>query len=288
MNMSIAQDMKNITENIEVSYGERMSWLTDVIKDSQQIIKNGQQMMSRIHGENKEGAEVVVELLSHFRNDHKAMAEALGAFLGESESSRISDLKETMSSIKEAISSIQARQREREEEVALLIKKFEDELHKMASKLKSFLSKSESGRLEEFKNMLAEIKSKQRAREEEVAERLAAIRKDMGQAGVHWQNLAKIMASKRSGKRVPITEVPKEAEVPKKVEKAAEEAFTEGELKVKTLALIEEDPKGISLKRLGSKLGVPYVRLARPINELLDEGKVVKRDSLYFPASTEA
>lgn len=285
--MPIAQDMKNTTENIEVSYGERMSWLTDVIKDSQQIIKDGHQMMSRIHGENKEGAEAVVKLLSHFRNDHKAMAEALGAFLGKSESSRIADLKETMSSIKKAISSIRVRQREREEEVALLIKKFEDELHKMATKLKTFLSKSESKRLEEFKNMLAEIKNKQRAREEEVAECLAVIRKDMSQARVHWQNLAKIMASKRSGKRVPITEVPKEAEVPKKVEKAAEEAFTEGELKAKALALIEENPKGISLKRLGTKLGVPYVRLARPINELLYGRKVVKRDSLYFPTPTE-
>lgn len=289
--MPIAQDMKNITEEIEVSYGERMSWLTDVAKDSDQIIKDARQTMSRIRGENKEAANAVAKLLLHFRNDHKAMAEALSAFLGESKSTRMAEFKEMLSAIKEVLSAIQARGREREEEVAALIKKFEDELGEMATKLKAFLSKSESTRLEEFKKMLADIKSKQRAREEEVAGLLTASQKDISQARTHWQNLAKIMASKRTGKRVPITEVPKEAEVSKRVEEAAEKAFTEGELKVKALSLIEESPKGISLRQIGSKLKVPYIRLARPIKELVDEGKVVKRDSLYFsyiPASTEA
>ncbi|MBU3895788.1 hypothetical protein KKG36_00475, partial [Patescibacteria group bacterium] len=116
---------------------------------------------------------------------------------------------------------------------------------------------------------------------------LTATREDMSEARNHWQNLAKIMASKRTGKRVPITEVPKEAEVPKRVEEAAEEAFSQGELKVRALTLIKESPKGISLKQLGSRLKVAYIRLAKPIKELRDEGNVVKRDSLYFLASVE-
>lgn len=257
--MPIAQDMKNLTEEIEVSYGERMSCLSDLGKDTHQ-------------------------LLSRFKNEHKGMAEALATFLGESESTRVADVKEMMSAIKETLASIQTRQREREEEVAILIKKFEDELKEMAANLKTFLGKSEERRLEEFKKMLADIKSKQRARKEEIADLLAAFQKDISEARNHWQNLAKIMASKRTGKRVPIAEVPKEAEVPKRVEEAAEEAFGGGELKAKALALIEENPKGISLKQLGTKLRVPYIRLAKPIKELLDEEKVVKRDSLYFPA----
>lgn len=254
--MPIAQDMKKITEDIEVSYGERMSWLADLTKGTHQ-------MMSR------------------FRNDHQALAKALGAFLDESESTR-------MARFKEMLSSIQTRQGEREEEVASLIKKFEDELEEMAAGLKALLSKSESKRSEEFKSMLSAIKSRQKAREEEIARLLSEYHKDIKEARAHWQNLAKIMASKRVGKRVPITEVPKEAEVPKRVEEAAERAFTEGELKVKALALVEESPKGISLRQLGSKLRTPYIRLAKPIRELMDERKVVKRDSLYFPVPTEA
>lgn len=261
--MPIAQDMKNITEEIEVSYGERMSWLSELGKDTHQ-------------------------LLSRFKNEHKGMIEDLATFLGESTSTRKANVKKMMSDVRETISSIQTRQREREEEVASLIKKFKEELDEMATELKALLSQSESKRLEEFKSMLAAIKSKQRAREEEVAELLAAFQKDISEARNHWQNLAKIMASKRTGKRVPIAEVPKEAEVPKRVEEAAEEAFGQGELKTKALALIEESPKGIGLKQLGNKLRVPYIRLAKPIKELLDEGKVVKKDSLYFLASAEA
>jgi len=267
--MPIAQDMKNITEDIEISYGERMSWLSDFEKDTHQ-------MMNRIHGENKEAAGAVARLLSHFGNDHKAMAQTLAGFLNESESSR-------MANFKEMLSAIQSRQKDREEEITFLLKKFEDELEEMAAELKTFLGKSESRRLEEFKDILAAIKSKQRAREEEVAELLTDSRKDIKEARSHWQNLAKIMASKRTGKRLPVTEVSKEAEVPKKVEKEAEEAFKEGDLKAKALALIGENPKGVSLSNLGSRLGVSYIRLARPIRELQDKGKVVKRDSLYFP-----
>jgi len=265
--MSIAQDMKNITEDIEVSYGERMSWLADSMKDTHQ-------MMNRIGRENKEAADGVTKLLAHFRGDHKAMAEALAAFLGESESTRIAEFKEMLADI-------QSRQREREEEVAELMDRFAKEIKEMASQLKEFLSESESQRLTEFKAFFSDV-------QRQTQEILTATREDMSEARTHWQNLAKIMASKRTGKRVPITEVPKEAKVPKRVEEAAEKAFTEGELKAKALDLIEESPKGISLKQLGSKFKVPYIRLAKPIRDLIDEEKVVKKDSLYFLASAEA
>jgi len=249
--MTIANDMKNIAEGIEVSYGERMSWLADATRDTHQ-------MMTRIGRENKEAADAVAKLLA------------------KSESTRIAEFKGMLADI-------QSHQRAREEEVTEMIKKFENELEEMSTELKDFLSQSEFKRLEEFKSMLADIKSKQRVRKEEVTELLAAFQKDINEARTHWQNLAKIMASKRTGKRVPIAEVPKEAEVPKKVEEAAEEAFTEGELKMKALSLIRENSNGISLAQLGRELGIAYVRLGRPIRELQDEGKVVKRDSLYFP-----
>jgi len=216
-------------------------------------------MMNRIGRENKEAAEV------------------LGAFLDKNESTRIAEFKETLADI-------QSRQRAREGEVAEMIKKFENELEEMASELKALLSQSESTRLEEFKSMLADIKSKQRVREEEVAELLTAFQKDITEARTHWQNLAKIMASKRTGKQVPITEVPKEAEVPRPVEEAAEEAFEEGDLKARALRIIEDNPQGISLRQIGERLNIAYIRLGSPVNQLIEEGRVVKRDSIYLPA----
>lgn len=261
--MPIAQDMKNITEEIEISYGERMSWLADLMKDTHQ-------MMTRIGRENREAADAVAKLLAHFRGDHKAMAKALGAFLDESESTRIAEFKEMLADI-------QSRQREREEEVAEMMGRFAKEIKEMASQLKEFLSESESQRLTEFRAFFSDVQRR-------TQEILTATREDIKEAHVHWQNLAKIMASKRTGKRVPIAEVPEKVKVPKRVEEAAEEAFGEGELKNKGLALIEENPNGISLVQLGRELRIPYIRLAKPIRDLVAEGKVVKKDSLYFPA----
>lgn len=232
--MQIAQGMKTITENIEISYGERMSWLADATKDTYR-------MMSRIG------------------NDHQAMTKALGAFLDNSESTR-------MAAFKKMLSSIQSRRREREEEVA------------------SFLGQSESVRLEEFKKMLAEIKSGQISRQEEVTRLIRAFRKDINEARGHWQNMAKILALKRTGKRVPVAEVPKQAHVPKKVARAAEEAFGEGDIKARIWSVIEANGQGISLRQIGEELKVPYIRLAKSIKELVRENKIAKRDSKYFPA----
>ena len=253
--MPIAEEMKNLTEEIAVSYGERVSWFANLQKDTRQM-------------------------MGHFGKERQAMAKELANFLNNSESARLS-------SIKEILSTIRARQGEREKEVTSLLKKFEVELGEIANGLAALLAesnsqraKSETERLEEFKKTLAAIKSQQRAREKEVAELLGAFQKDISEAQGHWQNLAKIMASKRGGK--------KEAKVPKRVEEAAERAFEEGELKVKVLDLIEGSPEGTSLENLGKELGVPRIRLARPINELLGEGKIIKRDKLYLPASAEA
>ena len=250
--MPIAVDMKNIAEGIEVSYGERMSWLANTTK-------NTHQMMSRI------------------RNDHKAMAKDLGVFLDGSESTRMAEFRGMLSSI-------QTRQKEREEEVERILNKFAQEIKEMAVQLKEFLSHSEGKRLEEFKSMLSAIKSRQSAGEEEIAGLLSEYQKDIREARTHWQNLAKIMASKRTGQRVPITEVPKEAEVPKRVEEAAEEAFEEGDLKARVLRVIEGNPQGISLRQIGERLNIAYVRLGSPVNQLIEEGRVVKRDSIYLPA----
>lgn len=255
--MPIAQEMKNLTEDIAVSYGERMSFLGGLEKDTHQMI-------------------------DRFGKERKTMAKDLSAFLGNSESTRISNFKGTMSEIEVRLSAIRAGEGERRKEVASLLNRLEDELSAMAAELQAFLGKSEKRRLEEFRQMLSDIKAKQRAREKEVAELLDASRKDIGEARAAWQNLAKILVSKRGGKKAPI------AEVPKRVEEAAERAFAEGELKVKALALVEERPEGISLEKLGKKLGVSRIRLARPINELQGEGKVIKRDKLYLPASVGA
>lgn len=312
--MSIAQDMKRITEDIEVSYGERAAFLTDLFKetgDDLKTFRRDHQKMATDLGDfltlNREAREkLVIALRRKNKKELFEMAEKLANLLKESRkttkkaTSTLEDqIREYLKVVKNYISSM-------ETEVNTLLIDFHQEHQKMAKKTREKLSSAKRQRLEEVKEMLSVFAAENEARSRQLKQQLSSFQKelkkavegmrtatvsDLGEARKNWQNLAKIMASKRTGKRVPITEVPKEAEVSKRVEEAAEKAFSGGELKVKMLALIKESPKGISLHQMGSKLKVPYIRLARPIKELGNEGKVVKRDSLYFsyfPASTEA
>ncbi|MBU0570388.1 hypothetical protein KKB40_06480, partial [Patescibacteria group bacterium] len=270
----VAQTLERFAKEMH----EMANQLEELLSESESTrMASFKQMLSDIQSRQGERKNEVGQTLDRFDKELKEMADQLKGFLSESESTR-------MASFEKMLSNIQSRQSRRAKKVAALIKKFDDELHEMASQLKEFLSDSEGTRLEEFKGMLSSIKSRQRAREEETARLISEYRNDIKEAHSHWQNLAKIMTSKRTGKRVPITEVPKEAEVPKEVEKEAERAFSEGEVMERVRAIIFERSGGISLKRLAKKLRMPHIRLARPISELVEEGRVVKRDSHYYPA----
>lgn len=252
--MSIAQEMKNLTEEIAISYGERMSWL-----DNHQ--KGTHQMMGRI------------------RNDHQGMVKDLGAFLDEGESTRIGEFKKMLGQI-------QSRRREREGEVVKIrneavqtMTRLAKEIEEMASQLEEFLSGSESQRLSEFDAFVSGVKRRTAEIKKETVVMLTAAREDFKQAHNHWQNLAKILVSKRAGGKIP-----RETKVPKRVEKAVEEAFEEGDLKARVLNVIEANSEGISLRQIADKLHTAHIRLAKLIKGLIEEGKIFKRDSLYFPA----
>jgi uncharacterized protein YuzE len=89
------------------------------------------------------------------------------------------------------------------------------------------------------------------------------------------------MAAKRAGKSIPQPRA--EMGVPAAVKEAAEEAFEEGELKERVLKVIQANPGGIKLSQIGKVLGIAFIRAAKPIQELLAEVKVTKRDSEYLP-----
>lgn len=261
--MPIAQEMKKITEDIEVSYGARLAAVGDLIKET--------------HG-----------TLSGFQKDRQKMATDLWHWLSSDRANRVKSVKEMMDEIR-------------------------SDLKEMGKDLEEFLAKSEGQRKEDFKALLAEIRRLQKARNEELFAFLASFREShkemavrtrkeltssrrelvkvvsemLGTFGVdqklarsHWQNLAKVLAARRAG-RVPPKRV--EIKVPKRVEVAAEKAISRGEYKSRALSLIRENP-GITLPELGKAFKVPYISLAIPVRELLDEGKVEKRDSRYYPA----
>jgi len=181
--MNIANQVKSLTEDIEASYGERMSWLADATKDTHQ-------MMTRIGRENKEAADAVAKLLAHFRGDHKAMAKTLGSFLDESESTRIAEFKvsyaERMKWLADAIKDthqimnrIHGENKEAAEGVARLLSEFRKKQKELANTLAEFLSLSEKERLENFHLMDEEIKKSVSELREETKQIMERVRREI-------------------------------------------------------------------------------------------------------------
>lgn len=297
--MPIAIDMKNIAEGIEVSYGERVAFLSDLFKGTNETLKtfhrehqkmagdlgdfltsdrtnrekDTAKLMTRIREDINSTEKEVASLLSRFDREHKTMAERLADFLKESTSATKKDTAALMGQIRNSIELI-------EKETGNLLSSFHTNHQAMAKDLRKLLEESTTASKKDTAELIAKIKGDISSIEKEVASLLSRFDKDLKEARQNWQNLVRIMAAKRAGKVV--TPAKKIEGVAKKEIVEAVEAFTAGNLKEQILRLISETGSGISLPKMGMALRIPYIRLAKPVSELVNEGKIKKEDSEYF------
>lgn len=294
--MPIAQDIKNIAEDIEVSYGQRVAFLSDLFKETNDTLKTfGRQrrkMSSDLWGflsTDREAREKIVQVLrGKNQKELSEMAEKLTHFLKENRKAMKEETATLMMQIRDYLASM-------EKEMANLLSEFQTERHQKAADTRKELVATTRRRIEKVKKLLTSFATEHREQSRKLQEELAAFRKglksavkemrlatisDLKEASDNWQNLAQIMAAKRVGKKV--TPGKKIDKVPQKEVAEAVKAFTRGEIKEETLRVISESPLGITLPEVGKALKVAYVRLARPVSELLKEGKVRKEDTQYF------
>lgn len=57
-----------------------------------------------------------------------------------------------------------------------------------------------------------------------------------------------------------------------------------GDLKTRINRVVNNHPGGIGMVDVGRRLGIGWRKLIVPIRELLEEGKIDKKDRKYFPA----
>ena len=215
----------------------------------------------------------IAGLLSKFDREHKTMAERLTNFLKESTTATKKDTAALMGQIRESIELI-------EKETGSLLSSFHANHRAMAKALRKLLEESTTASKKDTAELMTQIKGDISSIEKEVASLLSRFDRDLKEARQSWQNLAKIMAVKRAGKAVTVAK--KIEGVAKKEVVEAVAAFSAGSLKEHILRLISEATSGISLTKMGKALGIPYVRLAKPASELVNEGKIKKEDSEYF------
>lgn len=294
--MPIANDMKNIAEGIEISYGERAAFLSDLSKETDETLKTFNREHRKMAGDlwdflssdRDNRKNVVTSLRGKNKRELRAMAENLANNLRESTSTMEKDTAEMMTRIKGDIGSM-------EREIASLLSGFNTERQSMGREMKNELVSTTRERIEQVKKMLAtfsadhEMQSRelrhqlstfQKELESKVKEMRAPVIRDLQEAKQNWQNLSRIMAAKRAGKTVTVAK--RIDEVPKEEVAEAVEAFTAGNLKEHILRLISETTSGMRLAKMGAILAVPFIRLAKPASELVKEGKIQKRGLRYL------
>lgn len=270
--MSIANQVKSLTEDIEASYGTRVTAVSDIVKETHKTLGN-------------------------FNREHKKMADDLRDLLSASEKERSASEKERIEEFTTLIGEIKGAVTAIEKDTAKTLADFRSSHREMSEAQRAELVRTTKERIGEVSKKLTEfgrehqemarqlreeLSSFQKKLERIVREMRAPVIADLKEAKRNWQNLANVMAAKRAGKSIPSAKA--EMGVPAAVKEEAEEAFEEGELKERVLKVVQAHPGGIKLSEIGKTLKIAYIQAAKPIKDLLAEVKITKRDSEYVPA----
>jgi len=275
--MGRADEMKNLGEGIVASYDARVKAGGELVKDTHDMLKR-------------------------FQTEHKEMADRLSADLTKGEEDRVKDFKAM-------VEGIQVEQKDRNKAVADLLEKFAKDHEAMADELRKSLAKGETGRIEDFKEMMEgiqkfvadvvketkrlmdAIRASQGERNKEVLDLLEVFKTEREEAAANWHVLTVTMAEKRGiMPKVGVEVKPKvkpKAGAEKKVEVPVEEEEEIPDLEGKLLAVIREYPNGITLAEVSERLGVATVVLGRTARKLIEKGMVRREEKLYFPVMGE-
>ena len=296
--MGIADDIKNLGEDIAGSYDMRVKAIGVLVKDTHKMLKGFRSehkemaanlrggleqgesdrlkafkaMMADIQKGVKEIETYVENKLKEFSDAHKEMADKLRSDLGKGETGRLKDFKSMMTGIKKAIKEIETY-------VANKLKEFSDAHKEMSEELRKELAKYVDDMVKATRKLMGDIQARQKERNAEVADLLEAYKTERERMAANWQALTATMAKKRG----IMPEVEAEVKVRPVKEAIKEEVSPEMKLEKKVLKFIEKHPKGVKVGDMEEHLGVARTRLGVIAKKLLEEGRVSKEGNMYFP-----
>jgi hypothetical protein len=297
--MGIADDIKNLGDDIVTSYDMRVKAIGQLVKDTNKMLKG-------------------------FQSEHKKMASSLKADLAKGEQDRLKAFNSIMSDVKKYVADmvegtaklmegIRKEQEDRNNGTADLLAKFAKDHGVMANELRGSLKEGETARLNDFKTMMSgiqkyvddviketkrlisEIQARQEERNKGVLDLLEAFKTEREKMAANWQSMAATMANRRGIKPEveaevkvrPVEEAIEEVEeeVAPEEDEEIEEAVEEVEVPVedKVLQFINRHPEGVRVSDMEEPLQGTRMRLGQIAKRLLDEGKVRKEGPMYFP-----
>ena len=234
--MPLAEDMKNVVEDIISSYQARIQSIEAIFDTTGQLLEGFQEslldtrqerekinaelrenlarneslrkkdfdnMMRNILSAQEEREKQVRSLLKDYLNEQKEMAHALGANLTEVKDALSKGETQRIKEFHAAITDILAEQEQRKKEVSSELKEFQKNHQEMARRLKELLAKGRKLRIKDLKSMLAKFKiqhkermARQKERKKEAQNMLGAFKEERLEAAENWQAMEKKMAKR--------------------------------------------------------------------------------------------
>ena len=257
------------------------------------------------------------DLLAKFDKEHKDMAAALRAGLDKDEVNRMKEFVALMKNINEEISGIftythdllEKSEVERLKEFAILMKSINEEILRIFSYTHDMLAKGEVERLKEFNIVMKGIQNDVKNLKKAVAELLGDFAQDRGEASAAWKKMSDILAQLRKTAVTPLKQVVRKAEkkevkmeipveevketpveevketpvnaVPKP--KAEPKPVVPMTLEEKVMDFINNHPEGARISEMEEPLGETRMKLGFIAKNLLNEGKILKIENIYYP-----
>jgi len=219
--MGISDEIKKLGEDIVASYDTRVKAIGVLVKDTHQMLKGFQtehkEMAGKLRTDLAKGeedrlkdfkalmadiqkfvsnvAKEVSDMIKRFQKEHKEMADKLEADLAKGEEDRIKAFKPMMANIRKEIKAIEAY-------VAKKLKEFDDAHADMSEELKKMLAKYVDDMVKATKKLMSDILARQKERNAEVADLLAAYNAEREKMASNWQGLTETMAKRRGEKPV--------------------------------------------------------------------------------------
>ena len=303
--MRLASEMKNLSEDILASFKQR-------IRENEELVIEVQKTLDGFRKDHQEMANIL-----------KTNAAALRVKLDKDEKNRLKEADILMKSINEKISEIftfthdmlAKSEIERLKEFAILMKSINEEILRIFTYTHDLLAKGEVERLKEFNVVMKGIQNDVKNLKKAVAELLGDFAQDRGEASAAWEKMSDILAQLRKTAVTPLKQVVRKAEkkevkmeipveavkeIPvEAVKETAVEAVKEIPVEVqpkmkpktvvpmtlegKVLDFINKHPKGARISEIEEPLGETRMKLGFIAKNLLNEGKVLKIENIYYP-----
>ena len=270
--MAIAEAMRDLTKDIAACYDLRVAGIEEIKKEvkglqgeAQELVKGFslshedlaaklREELSKCKGNLKTD---VREVLNDFQTAHKRASAELREELSEDERSRKSEVKGILRDTQKVV---------KDSSVA----------RKQAS---SQLRKELGEHHQEIRNETSEILSN-------ACEIRNETKTDLKEAYAAWQGFAATMQQKSAGAKVAPKVEEAKVDVPEQeaIAKAdpAEMTPEPAELQHRVFEYLADHPDGTRMIELEREFDTSRIQMARVIRRLIDDGKVEKRDLLYF------